>query len=100
MKIRGLSIKLKIMIVTNVLIICTIGLLSYSFLKQMKDDMVYMGVEQARIAARMAVLQIDGDTLEQLEAGDEDTVVYQDLLSQLRDIKQNCGMAYLYTLKT
>ena len=100
MKIRGLSIKLKIMIVTNVLIICTIGLLSYSFLKQMKDDMVYMGVEQARIAARMAVLQIDGDTLEQLKAGDEDTVVYQDLLSQLRNIKQNCGMAYLYTLKT
>lgn len=98
MEIRGLSIKLKIMIVTNVLVICTIGLLSYSFLRQMKADMVYMGVEQARIAARMAVLRIDGDALERLEIGDEDTAAYQELLSRLRGIRQECGMAYLYTL--
>lgn len=100
MKTRGLSIKLKIMIVTNVLVICIISLLSYSFLKQMKADMVYMGVEQARIAARMAVVQIDGDALKQLNNGDEDTTAYQELLSRLRKIKQECGMAYLYTLKT
>lgn len=100
MKTRGLSIKLKIMIITNVLVICSIGLLSYSFLKQMKDDMVSMGVEQARIAARMAVLQVDGDALKQLKNGDEDTAAYQELLTRLRDIKQDCGMAYLYTLTT
>lgn len=100
MKTRGLSIKLKIMIVTNLLVICIISLLSYSFLKQMKADMVYMGVEQARIAARMAVAQIDGDLLEQLNNGDEDTAAYQELQNRLRKIKQDCGMAYLYTLKT
>ena len=100
MKTRGLSIKLKIMIVTNLLVICIISLLSYSFLKQMKADMVYMGVEQARIAARMAVARIDGDLLEQLDNGDEDTAVYQELQNHLRKIKRDCGMAYLYTLKT
>ncbi len=100
MKTRGLSIKAKLMIVTNVLVICIICLLSGSFLRQMKADMVYMGVEQARIAARMAVLQIDGDTLRQLKSGDEDTAAYRELLNQLRDIRQKCGMAYLYTLNT
>lgn len=99
-KTRGLGIKFKILIITSILVACTICILSFSFLKQMEDDMVYMGVEQARIAARMAVSEVDKDTLKQLKNGDEGTTVYQKLLSELRDIKQECNMAYLYTLST
>lgn len=99
-KTRGLSIKLKIMIVANILVICTICLLSITFLKRMEDDMVYMGVEQARIAARMAVIQVNGDELKQLGTGDEGTETYQKLLRELRSIKKDCNMAYLYTLNT
>lgn len=54
-RIRGLSIRLKIIIVTSILVMCTIGILNFSFLRRMQKDMVDMGVEQARIAARMAV---------------------------------------------
>lgn len=99
-KTRGMSIKLKIMIVANILVICAICLLSVIFLKRFESDMVYMGVEQARTAARMAVIQIGGDELAQLAAGDEETENYQKLLQRLRSIKKDCNMAYLYTLYT
>lgn len=99
-KTRGMSIKLKIMIVANILVICAICLLSVIFLKRFESDMVYMGVEQARTAARMAVVQIDGDELAQLAAGDEETENYQKLLQRLRGIKTECNMEYLYTLYT
>lgn len=99
-KTRGMSIKLKIMIVANILVICAICLLSVIFLKRFESDMVYMGVEQARTAARMAVVQIGGDELAQLAAGDEETENYQKLLQRLRGIKTECNMEYLYTLYT
>lgn len=99
-KTRGMSIKLKIIIVANILVICAICLLSVIFLKRFESDMVYMGVEQARTAARMAVVQIDGDELTQLAAGDEETENYQNLLQRLRGIKTECNMEYLYTLYT
>lgn len=99
-KTRGMSIKLKIMIVANILVICAICLLSVIFLRRFESDMVYMGVEQARTAARMAVVQIGGDELAQLAAGDEETENYQKLLQRLRGIKTECNMEYLYTLYT
>lgn len=98
-KTRGLSIRLKIIIVTSILVMCTIGILSFSFLRRMQRDMVDMGVEQARIAARMAVLQVDGDTLKQFKSGDESTQPYNRMLTRLRNAKQECNMAYLYILR-
>lgn len=99
-KTRKLSIKLKVMIITNILVLCTICILSYTFIQQLENDMVYMGVEQARIAARMADVQIDGDALTGISVGDEQTEAYQNLLSDLRRIKKDCNLAYLYTLST
>lgn len=99
-KTRGLSIKLKIMIVANILVICAICILSVIFLRRFESDMVYMGVEQARTAARMAVIQVGGDELVQLATGDEETENYQKLLQRLRSTKKDCNMAYLYTLYT
>ncbi|MCM1468574.1 MAG: methyl-accepting chemotaxis protein, partial [Alistipes sp.] len=99
-KTRKFGIKLKIMIVASVLVICTICLLSVTFLKRFEDDMVYMGVEQARVAARMAVLQVDGEELEQIKTGGEAEEIYQKLLTELRSVKKDCNMAFLYTLST
>lgn len=98
-KTRGLSIKSKLMIVVNVLVICTILILGCVFLKQLENNMVSMGVEQARIAARMAAAQVDGNAVSQLKNGQEGTENYQQLLGKLRNIKKDCGMAYLYTLR-
>lgn len=99
-KTRGLSIKLKIMIIANILVICAISLLSVIFLRRLEDDMVYMGVEQARMAARMAVIQVNGDEVGHLMVGGEETQTYQELLQSLRSIKKDCNMKFIYTLYT
>lgn len=62
--------------------------------------MVYMGVEQARMAARMAVIQVNGDEVGQLMVGGEETQTYQELLQSLRSIKKDCNMKFIYTLYT
>lgn len=99
-KTRGLSIKLKIMIIANILVICAISLLSVIFLRRLENDMVYMGVEQARTAARMAVIQVNGDEVGRLMVGGEETQTYQELLQSLRSLKKDCNMKFIYTLYT
>ncbi len=99
-KTRRLSIRAKILIVTNVLIITAICTMGYYLYKRMAESMVEMGVEQARIAAKMASIQLDGDKLKGFSAGDETTEQYSNMLSKLDNLKQNSGMAFLYTLTT
>lgn len=100
MKTRRLSIRAKILIVTNVLVIMAISVMGYNLYSRMSDSMVEMGVGQARIAARMTATQINGDRLERIKLGDELTGRYMDAIDQLDRLKENSGMAYLYTLTT
>lgn len=100
MKTRRLSIRAKILIVTNVLVIMAICVMGYNLYSRMSDSMVEMGVGQARIAARMTASQINGDRLERIKPGDELTGRYMDAIDQLNRLKENSGMAYLYTLTT
>lgn len=97
-KTRRLSIRAKILIVTNVLIITAICTMGYYLYKRMAESMVEMGVEQARIAAKMAAIQLDGDKLKEFSSGDETTEQYSNMISKLENLKQNSGMAFLYTL--
>lgn len=97
-KTRRLSIKAKIFIVTNLLVVFAICFTGFDFYRRMAKNMIEMGVEQARIAARLTVLQLDGEEIAGLKAGEEGLKTYQRILSSLREMKQTCGMAYLYTL--
>lgn len=99
-KVRRLSIRWKIMIPATILIIimCTvIGVNSYS---RIKTGMIQLGIEEAQMAASIAVFAVDGDSLSQVKAGYESTEDYQKNLTALRNIKELCGIAYLYTLHT
>jgi len=62
--------------------------------------MVEIGVEQAKMAADIAVTVVDGDLLVGLQPGDEKTRAYQSVLESLRTIQETCGIEYLYTLYT
>lgn len=97
---RRFSIKLKIMLTTNFMIILLFLLLGVSFYKRMEEDMVQMGAAQAEVAARMALRQINGKEIAMLEPGEESSEEYQRNLQALRDIKKDCNVAYLYTLST
>lgn len=99
-KTRRLSIRAKILLVTNVLVIAAICFMGYVFYMRMSESMIDMGVEQARIAARLTASQLDGDGLNQIKPGEEDTEKYKNVVEQLDSLKQDSGMAFLYTLST
>ena len=96
---RRLSIRVKILLCTSLLMIGLFLLLGVSFYKSMEENMVSMGIEQAEIAAKVAVGQIDASVAD-LKPGDEGSQEYEGMLQALLDAKHTCSVAYLYTLST
>lgn len=99
-KTRKFSIRTKILFYSTLMICSLCLLLGLNSYLQMKEDLVNMGVEEAELAATMVVRQIDGEALSRIEPGDEESEEYTILLQELRDLKEECNMAYLYTLTT
>lgn len=99
-KTRKLSVRMKILLSASalVLIIC-IALGSAAF-RRIKDGMIDMGVEEADMAATIALKVIDADMAGRIEPGCEDGEEYQSLIASMRDIQKSCGIAFLYTLYT
>lgn len=96
---RKLSIKVKILLSTSLMMIGLFLVLGISFYISMEENMVSMGIEQAEVAAKVAVSQVDA-SIADLQAGDEGTEEYEKMLQALRNIKGTCNVAYLYTLST
>lgn len=100
MKTRRLSIKLKIMLVTGIMMILLTLLLGINFYIRIKEDMIAMGIQQAKTSAAVAVQVIDAEQIAALSAGDEGTDAYITNRSSLLSIKDDCNVAFLYTLTT
>lgn len=99
-KVRRFSIRVKIMIPTGVLVILiclTMGIISYG---NIRDGMLEMGIEEARMAARVALNLAEGDFIETLEPGQELTAGYMALRLTFQNIQKNYGIKYIYTLYT
>ena len=99
-KTRKLSIRFKILIpvCVCVLVVCVVmGMNSY---KRIKDGMVEMGVQEADMAASLTLQMLDGDEVEQIVPGAEQSDAYKGVLTALKNMKDSCGIAYLYTLYT
>lgn len=99
-KTRGLSIGVKIVAPVGLLIILVclvIGLNSYL---RMKDGFVEQGVDSAHVAAGIALNSIDGDKIEDLNEKGSQSEYYNDLMTNLRSVKDTCGIAFLYILNT
>lgn len=100
MKTRKLSIRFKLLIPVTIVIlaIClTMGITSY---ERIKKGMVAMGVEEARMAAQVAEYTIDGELAGKIEPGSENSEEYQALTESMRQVQQDMGIAYMYTLYT
>ena len=100
MKTRKLSIKIKIMLVTSILMILLTLLLGINSYRRFEDDMIKMGIQQAETSAAIAVNSIDAEQVSGLKTGDESTDAYKMNRSSLQDIKDDCNVAFLYTLST
>lgn len=99
-KSRIMSIKVKILLPTSLIIIGICLVMGINSFRHMESTMVAMGVEQAEMAAEVAVRMIDGDMLKTIGPGSENTEEYQSLLPVMRDMQKSLGIAYLYTLYT
>ena len=99
-KTRRMSIRMKILLPASILILMICMLMGITAYRSINDGMVSVGVEQAEMAAKIAVDVTDGDLVAKLEPGCEDTKGYQDLLQTLRGVQTKYGIAFLYTLYT
>lgn len=99
-KTRKLSIKLKILIPVSILILVICVVMGVSAYNKINTGMVSVGVEEARMAAKVATNIVDADIIKGLVPGCEGTEEYQSLLSTMRNVQQEFGIAYFYTLYT
>ena len=97
-KTRGLSIKLKVLIPASIIIAIICLSMGISMYLNNKNGLIEMGVKEAYMSAKVVVHSIDGDQLAKVEPGCEDEDYYKDILQELRDLKEACGIMYLYTL--
>lgn len=99
-KTRRLSINAKILIPTGLLVIVVCIIMGASAYRSINDGMVSVGVEEAEMAGKIAIHIIDGDAVEKLEPGCEETANYQELLASMRSVQEEYGILYMYTLYT
>ncbi len=97
-KVRKLSVRYKILIPVSILIVLLSVLLGLNAYSRVKGGMIALGIEQAGMAANVALSMIDGDKVATIREGSEDTPEYAEILEQLRKAQKTCGIAFLYTV--
>lgn len=97
---RRMSIRAKILLPATFLIVLLCVVMGCSSYVRLKDGLVAMGVEEARMAAVVSAKVVDGEKVKELKPGDEESALYQAQLSVLKNIRDDCGIKYLYTLYT
>lgn len=97
-QLRKMGIRAKILLPASILIVLLCAVLGISAYVRLRDGLVAMGVEQARMAAVVSVKVVDGEQLEILIEKGQESEKFQKQLSSLRSIRDECGIKYLYTL--
>ena len=97
-KTRKLSIMFKIMIpVTLVMLIVSSALTIMTF-SSAKKYMVELGAEKAQAVAEASGLILDGDVIEGLKPGDEQSEQYIAMINHVQSMKEQFNIAFLYTI--
>lgn len=99
-KTRKFSIRTKILIPINILIVAICAVIGVTSYQSVNEGMVTVGVEQAKMAAKIALEVTDGDRVEQITPGCENTDNYKSLLTDMRKVQKEYGILYMYTLYT
>ncbi len=98
-KTRKMGIRTKVMLVVNVLLLVVFLSVGISSYRSMEKAMIRQGTEQARVAASLAISKVNPGFLANVKAGDENAKDYQLILSDLKNVKDVCGVQYLYVIK-
>lgn len=99
-RIRGISIRFKILLPASLVVILLCVIMGLNSYRRFKVAMVEMGVEEAQMAAVISTRVIDADQVAQMSAEQEGSAEYTAIRDTMLDIKEECGIHYLYTLYT
>lgn len=99
-KTRGLGIRAKILIPTSMAIILLCAVMGVNSYQRTKEGLVEMGVEEAQMAAVISTRVIDAELVAGMSAETQNSEEVNALLQTMLELKQSCGIKYLYTLYT
>ena len=99
-KTRGIGIRFKILIPTSIAIALLCAIMGINSYLRTKDGLIEMGVEEAQMAAVISTKVINAGQVSALLTGEMESEEYNALLESMLDIKDSCGIQYLYILYT
>ena len=99
MKKRKISIRLKISFGMILGALIAGGFVGVFSLNRTNQFLLQKSRQQTMDVAKIAAENIDGDLLETLDTGDEDSEAYQKILSQLQTFLNGSDVEYIYTMR-
>lgn len=97
---RGIGIRTKILLPASMVIILLCAVMGVSSYRRVKEELVGMGVDEAQMAAVIATRVIDANLMGMMTETNQESVIYVAQKESMLDIKEDCGIQYLYTLFT
>lgn len=97
---RGIGLRTKILLPASMVIILLCAVMGASSYRRVKEELVGMGVDEAQMAAVIATRVIDANLMGMMTETNQDSVIYVAQKESMLDIKEDCGIQYLYTLFT
>lgn len=97
-KTRRMGIRNKILIpVMIIILIVSTGLGAVMYLNG-QEAQITAGGEKVHLAASIATSLIQGNAVNRCKGDCADTIVYKETLEDLREIRESCGILYMYTI--
>ncbi|MCM1047183.1 MAG: methyl-accepting chemotaxis protein [Clostridiales bacterium] len=97
-KTRGLGIRTKILFPTTIAIIFMCAIMGLNSYQRTKEGLVEMGVEEARMAASISAKSVDIEQLLAISSGEQNEEQIRAMRQTMLEVKDVCGIKYLYTL--
>ena len=94
-----ISIRAKILVGMVVCTLIVANLSGWFLMNRAKTMLLEQCKQNAGSSAKIAAQRIDGDLLEQLQAGDEGSADYEEILSQLQEFLCGDEIKYIYTMR-
>ncbi|MBP3755061.1 MAG: HAMP domain-containing protein [Lachnospiraceae bacterium] len=99
MRVRRISLSLQILLINVVVLLVTTVVLGTISIKQSSSVMETLIKQRMMDIANTAAAEIDGDVLEALEDGDQETAEYASVLDDLAAYRDNTDLEYIYCME-
>ena len=94
-----MGIRAKILVGMIVCVLIVSNLMGGLFIFQAQNSLLEQCKKNAKNSAKIAAQRIDGDILETIRVGDEETDNYKEILAQLQEFLSSDDIKYVYTMR-